>query len=347
MFGFTRAKRTPLDLVKGIKDSLAKLAVAADRRKVNEDISKNLAAMKVILYGDGASDPNPELVAQLSHEIYNNDILPLLIINIAKLEFEAKKDVSQIFNNLLRRQIGTRFPTAEYISLRPDILKTLLAGYENQEIALNCGIILRECIRHETLAKQILDSPNFWKFFTFVEFPTFDVASDAFATFKDLLTKHKQIVSVFLNDNYDEFFKRYVELLNSTNYVTKRQSLKLLGEVLLDRTNHAVMAKYIADPDNLKLMMNLLRDKSRNIQFEAFHVFKVFAANPNKAKPIQDILLKNKEKLVAYLTTFHNDRAVDVDDGVAKSDDETFADEKLYLINAIQGKNGHIGKLFS
>lgn len=36
------------------------------------------------------------------------------------------------------------------------------------------------------------------------------------------------------------------------------------------------MTKYIADAENLKLMMNLLRDKSRNIQFEAFHVFKVF-----------------------------------------------------------------------
>jgi len=64
-------------------------------------------------------------------------------------------------------------------------------------------------------------------------------------------------------------------LLNSENYVTKRQSLKLLGEVLLDRKNFSVMIKYISMPENLKLMMNLLRDKSKNIQFEAFHVFKV------------------------------------------------------------------------
>lgn len=34
------------------------------------------------------------------------------------------------------------------------------------------------------------------------------------------------------------------------------------------------MTKYISSAENLKLMMNLLRDKSRNIQFEAFHVFK-------------------------------------------------------------------------
>lgn len=35
------------------------------------------------------------------------------------------------------------------------------------------------------------------------------------------------------------------------------------------------MTRYIANEANLKMMMNLLRDKSKNIQFEAFHVFKV------------------------------------------------------------------------
>lgn len=67
----------------------------------------------------------------------------------------------------------------------------------------------------------------------------------------------------------------YTTLLLSPNYVTKRQSLKLLGEILLDRTNFNVMTRYISSEENLKMMMNLLRDKSKNIQFEAFHVFKV------------------------------------------------------------------------
>jgi hypothetical protein len=79
---------------------------------------------------------------------------------------------------------------------------------------------------------------------------------------------------------------------------------------LLDRANFNVMTKYISDQQNLKLMMNLLRDKSKNIQFEAFHVFKVFVANPNKAKPILDILTKNKEKLISFLSNFHNEKGL-------------------------------------
>ena len=59
-----------------------------------------------------------------------------------------------------------------------------LSRYENPEIALNCGTMLRECIRHETLARIILYSPEFYNFFDYVEVSTFDISSDAFATFK-------------------------------------------------------------------------------------------------------------------------------------------------------------------
>ncbi len=71
-----------------------------------------------------------------------------------------------------------------------------------------------------------------------------------------------------------QFFAMYSRLINSSNYVTKRQSLKLLGEILLDRANFNVMTRFIAEEHNLKVIMNLLKDKSKNIQFEAFHVFK-------------------------------------------------------------------------
>lgn len=56
--------------------------------------------------------------------------------------------------------------------------------YETPQVALNCGIMLRECIRHEPLAKIVLLSDHFHSFFNYVEMSTFDIASDAFATFK-------------------------------------------------------------------------------------------------------------------------------------------------------------------
>ncbi|CDW56019.1 protein Mo25 [Trichuris trichiura] len=242
------------------------------------------------------------------------------------LYFQSKKDVALIFNNLLRRQIGMRSPTVEYLYTKPEVLIALIKGYEVAEIAHSCGSMLRECVRHEPLARMILSFEEIYNFFSYVEGPTFEVASDAFSTFKELITKHKVLCAEFLEQNYDRFFDSYQQLLNSENYVTRRQSLKLLGELLLDRHNFNVMTRYISNPENLKLMMNLLIERSRSIQFEAFHVFKVFVANPAKPKPIADILIRNRERLVDFLSKFHAER----------TEDEQFNDEKAYLIKQIQ-----------
>lgn len=58
------------------------------------------------------------------------------------------------------------------------------SSYENADIALNCGMMLRECIRVQELADIILKSSDLYKFFDYVQKSTFDIASDAFATFK-------------------------------------------------------------------------------------------------------------------------------------------------------------------
>ena len=57
-------------------------------------------------------------------------------------------------------------------------------SYRSQEVALNDGIMLRECIKYEPLARAVLDDQRFYKFFEYVEMSTFDIASDAFSTFK-------------------------------------------------------------------------------------------------------------------------------------------------------------------
>ncbi|KAM3933897.1 calcium-binding protein 39-like isoform 1-T2 [Leptodactylus fuscus] len=324
---FSKSHKNPAEIVKTLKENMA-LLEKQDKKteKASEEVSKSLQATKEILCGTGDKEPQTETVAQLAQELYNSGLLVTLIANLHLIDFEGKKDVSQIFNNILRRQIGTRSPTVEYISAHQHILFILLKGYESPQVALHCGIMLRECVRHEPLARTILHSEQFEDFFKYVEMSTFDIASDAFATFKDLLTRHKLTVAEFLEQNYDRIFNDYEKLLHSENYVTKRQSLKLLGELILDRHNFSIMTKYISKPENLKLMMNLLRDKSPNIQFEAFHVFKVFVANPNKTQPIVDILLKNQTKLIEFLSSFQKER----------TDDEQFSDEKNYLIKQIR-----------
>jgi len=128
--------------------------------------------------------------------------------------------------------------------------------------------------------------------------------------------------------------------------VTKRQSIKLLGEILLDRANYNVMTQYVDSGEHLKIIMKLLRDDRKMINYEGFHVFKVseeggscavgggreadeaqvFVANPNKSVAVQRILISNREKLLRFLPSFLEDR----------TEDEQFIDEKSFLIRQIE-----------
>lgn len=159
-----------------------------------------------------------------------------------------------------------------------------MLSYENAEIALNTGMMLHEMLQHESLAKVLLysdecvfnsHSHSLYRFPYYIETTSFSVSCDAFGNLHEVLTRHREMAAEFLERHYERFFTMYASLLDSPNYVTRRQSLKLLGELLVNRSNYAVMIRFVADEENLKRAMNALRDKSKNIQFEAFHVFKV------------------------------------------------------------------------
>jgi len=287
--------------------------------KAVEKISSCILLIKTTL----TSDIHPDTEILISSNM--NEFLLPLISNLHKFEFESKKDICTVISRMARIHANNKSPTVEFIIANPVIIDSLFAGYESPGSALSCGSIIRGWVEREELARIVLNSENFYKLYNFIENPSFDVATDAFNTYKELLGKHKAITAEFLERNYDQVFTKYTNMLNSPNYVTKRQSLKLLGELLLDKVNFNVMTKYISFSKNLKLMMTLLVDGSKSIQFEAFHVFKIFVANPHKPEPILKILRRNKAMLAEFLTVFQNE-----------NDDEQFTDEKSYLLKQIQ-----------
>jgi len=238
-------------------------------------------------------------------------------------------------------------PGADHLLSRPQLLKKVIEGYSNPSIALNCGAILRDAARDERVAELLLASsvaegsaardgsektppappaPSlFDRLLTAVDAANFEVASDAFATLRDLLTRHKRVVARRLEASPDAIFGALSTLTSpSANYVSRRQGVRLLGEVLLERANARAMLRYVSDPDNLKAAMVLLKDQSRSIQFEAFHVFKVFVVNPNKLPAVRAILASNRDKLLAHLADFQVDR-----------EDEQFREEKAVVVREI------------
>lgn len=325
-FLFKRNPKTPQEVVRALSEQVSKLDQASDRKKLQDDTARYLAQVRVILHGDEDVDPQPDLIAQLAHEVYQSDVLLVLVLNLHHLEFDSRKDVCTLFSTLLRRQIGNRSPTVDYLVARPRVMVALMKGPEVPDSALISGAILRDCIKLEPLATIALQDPLVWKYFEFSSRGTFENMTDAFQTLNDLLTVHKKVASEWLAPNTAHFTQCINKLIASNNYVTKRQSIKLLSVLILSRQNNAFMTSYVNGGDNVKLVMILLSDKSKNLQMEAFNVFKVFVANPKKSKIVMDILIKNREKLLLFLENFQP---------VERKEDPQFKEERDFVIQQI------------
>mmetsp|Transcript_44110 Transcript_44110/g.95945 ORF Transcript_44110/g.95945 Transcript_44110/m.95945 type:complete len:366 (+) Transcript_44110:116-1213(+) len=279
---------------------------------------------------EGQGPPGPrwrEDAEQVVAAVAASRLMVVLAQALPRLEFETRKQVGTMMGHVCVVELEAGGDGARLLEggNREDVLRVLIDGYAQPPVALICGQIARSLARFPIVVDTFLRSDLLLVLFEHTACPSFDVALDAFLTLHTFLFQHKAVAAAILLDRFAEFFGRFHALLGNESYVTKRQALKLLSETLLDRSFQKVMIAYVNNDTFLKLHMNLLRDNSKAIQFEAFHVFKIFAANPNKAPKVQQILFHNKDKLIKFFDNFLAERA----------DDEQFVADKAAVVSRL------------
>lgn len=248
-------------------------------------------------------------------------------MQLCTLDFEAQKDVVRLFGVVVRLSatLGMEKQVIEYLQSRPDLAQSLVDGCGRPEVALHCGLMLRSLLCYQQLAQIILAAGVAEELVTLARHQCFDISSDAFSSLRELLLTHKAESAAHIEANFKQFFASYHLLLASENYVTQRQALRLLGELLLNRAFKTVMMEYVASEQFLQIHMNLLRKSSKAMQIEAFHVLKIFVVNPRKPPRVHAILHKNRERLVKLLETFYT----------KKVDDEPFTKDLKTVIQTL------------
>jgi len=282
----------------------------------------------------GQGDREIEDAGELLLQFLAADLPVQLVARLGDMEFEVRKDVISVFSALLQLGPlhGADQQILEYVRGRPEFFRLLVQGYGRPEVATHCGMMLRSCARQRRLVEVFFERPEvIVRLIEFTRSESFDVSSDAFSSLRDLLLTHRSVSAAYLEGSFRDFFTPYNGLLLSDDYVTQRQALNLLSEMLLDRTFMRVMLAYIGDEQYLQIHMNLLRADSKVIQCEAFHVFKIFVANPQKPPRVQQILFKNKDRLVKLLETLRPGAA-----RPNRQDDNQFLEDKKTVIEKLQ-----------
>mmetsp|Transcript_22545 Transcript_22545/g.46991 ORF Transcript_22545/g.46991 Transcript_22545/m.46991 type:complete len:383 (+) Transcript_22545:355-1503(+) len=274
--------------------STTKKDISTDTNKAERDKSliALLDAAKLTKEQQGEKGENAVIDPDVA-KIYAEDVIGPIIEGVANLAFEDRKAASLTLTSIL---------TSPVPPLPPSYFSTLLACQSAvPACALPLGALLRATLSLEANNSSLLSSPSFLSVLlpVLTASPNFDVLTDSFETLKLSLTSSP--APRWLEAHYCGFFDAYGALLRNQNYVTRRFGLQLLSSVLLSRSNFGTMMRYISSLPALKSTMELLRDPHSAIQYEAFHVFKVFIVNPRKTDEIVKVLRMNKKKLVEYL----------------------------------------------
>jgi calcium binding protein 39 len=240
------------------------------------------------------------------------------------LEFESRKDIMKIFNHMLA--LGAP-PVFDYMRCETQILQLLLKGCGHAEVALNSNIMLRCCTKHAQLVETLLEAGVATEVLKLTLHSNFDISSDAFGSLRELLLGHKVQSAAYLEKNIQKFFGVYSELIESQDYVTKRQSLRLLVEILSDEQFRPVMLRYVNDDRFLRIHMNLLREDSKMIKYDAFRLFILFVVNSEQSSRAHRILVKNQDKLVKFIESLDAQSL-----GLGTEDSKTLSNDKHAVI---------------
>ena len=274
------------------------------RRSSADEVGKLLANIRKAAWArssDSTAQPDPEQLAALAKEVYSTDVIIPLLRNVMYLDFDARKDVTSFVAFILKRQ-----PTVDYLQHRSTVLFPILMKQAGTpEIHRTACQVIREFARHEALCSQLMNQQCFWLFFGHIDDVEFEVATDNFSTLQEILRNYPELTARFLNRNTDYFMKCVNGLILSDGYVAKRQALRLLFHLIRQQRNHKFLLAYVDSLESLKLIMDQLRCKSKNICFDAFQIFKIFVANPNKQQAILNVLIRNKRQLVEVLQSPH------------------------------------------
>lgn len=159
----SKVNRT-IDALSKHLDALHNESKPGKMERAPQKLTTDIANIHCTLYGDVDNDrPNMENAEKTVQKIINNDLFLKLIENIKYLEFDAKKQTSDILNYIIRRCHQNKFyqdlneKTNTRNGYNP-IINALLTDYDQ-----NKANTLYEMVRRKEMTKMLLFDVKFYE----------------------------------------------------------------------------------------------------------------------------------------------------------------------------------------
>mmetsp|Transcript_45866 Transcript_45866/g.147287 ORF Transcript_45866/g.147287 Transcript_45866/m.147287 type:complete len:336 (-) Transcript_45866:372-1379(-) len=221
--------------------------------------------LRVLELLDVSKGSEQHAVREVVQSLLNLDVPSKLVSSLPTLDFEARKSAARIFCLLLR-----------------------MAARRDSPGDKRCGLKVVNYIRQRRdLIEALLDGC---------------ADPEVFFHCAELVQSCARCGELARELFASRAVPRLLELAQHQNFDISSEAFGTLRQVLLAQKD--VAAEYVAVDGFLQIHMNLLRNDSVPVQLNAFHVFKIFVANPNRPRRVEQILCKNRDRLVRLLTSF-------------------------------------------
>lgn len=282
-----------------VEKSVELLSHFSDTRDPRNDeslpyIGKTFTKMIEILYlkRDGREDYMKE--QQLVVEMTNSKIIQIGLQDMHLLPIEQRKQFTRIFTATVNYQSENSFPMVELIVKRQSIVDTILSFFDFTELAVYAEEMLKVCIKHESLAKLLLDKQRTDKLTSYLSKSNFDISANAFSVFRELLISAPQSER-YVNENCQYILTILFSSLDAANYASCRHALKLMKE-LCDHYERFKLT-FISHDKSLKPLMQLMLSTYKNISYDSLNIFRVIVNSENKTEKTNKILSQNAKPL--------------------------------------------------
>jgi calcium binding protein 39 len=314
-----------------MEDGVAVIAISdRDCNELESFLAASCAGVSANAYVK--RQPKPDEIEKCLTICSQSGLLIKIARTVAALPPETRRIMSAIWGYLLKIESPKSFqrPMVEYLISNTQGLDLLFEAYGKNTSGSDViiGVMIRDACRYSKVVNYVVSKGLVFNLFPVLVSGNFDVSADAFQTLKEILTNHKDVSAPWLNRNFKEFFELYMKPLRApteSDYVIVRQSLSILSSLLLDRQFMDTMIQFVGNDEFLRLVMILLGNESKVVRYEAFHIFKIFAANPNKTSRICRILIQNRERIIKILDKIENDRL----------DDNEFRQDKAAVVGKL------------
>lgn len=242
-------------------------------------------------------------IAMETHRLKDEFVEILMNINI--FEFEDRKHVMQFIVDIYSQFKEVIEDTLDH--RKSEVISTLIGKYEMQGMSTFIGQILRLYTKSNKLVDAYLNLDIMGKLTHLITNPDFNIQSDAYETFKEVLLYDRSeepypVFDQFLLDNYVELFKLFDILENDPNYFSKREGLKTQYMLLV--RNETLRKYYTGDKERLKLIMVTVLNQNKGIQYEAFLLLSLFILMPLENEAVKYTIKMNKGQLSDLIKNF-------------------------------------------